>query len=173
MADWKKRRFEQTISPLHMRPDEHQQVGGTHYQQMAIEPFEYAYRNNLDFFQGTLVKYVSRWRAKGGLQDLKKAKHTLNEYIRLIKSDPKKEKLDKSSKQLTKPTNMYFPDCSIHISICQKLTECLPSTYVAKNKLDTYQSDIIAHVTYWKAVRDLQRLYDAREVLEIYIKLNE
>lgn len=57
-----------------------QQYGGNHYKGLAIEPIEYAYKNNLDFFQGNVVKYITRFRDKNGLEDLKKAKH----YIDLL-----------------------------------------------------------------------------------------
>lgn len=56
------------------------QYGGNHYKSLAIEPVEYAYKNNLDFFQGNVVKYITRFRDKNGLEDLKKAKH----YIDLL-----------------------------------------------------------------------------------------
>lgn len=58
------------------------QVGGTHYTGMALQPWEYISSNDLDFFQGNIIKYVSRWRGKGGVQDLHKALHTLQYYIR-------------------------------------------------------------------------------------------
>lgn len=56
------------------------QIGGNHYQ-LKIQPWDYAAANNLDFFQGNIVKYVTRWRNKGGLEDLYKAKHVLEKYI--------------------------------------------------------------------------------------------
>ena len=59
-----------------------QQVGGTHYTGMGLQPWEYISRNDLDFFQGNVIKYVSRWKDKGGVQDLYKAQHTLQFYIR-------------------------------------------------------------------------------------------
>lgn len=59
-----------------------QQVGGTHYASMALQPWEYISSNELDFFQGNIIKYVSRWKDKGGVQDLHKAMHTLQYYIR-------------------------------------------------------------------------------------------
>ena len=46
------------------------QIGGSHYESMSIQPAEYIYDNKLDFFEGNVVKYVTRWRKKGGLQDL-------------------------------------------------------------------------------------------------------
>lgn len=57
-----------------------QEVGGTHYKDCAIQPVKYIYENNLDFFAGNVVKYITRFRAKNGKEDLLKAKH----YIELL-----------------------------------------------------------------------------------------
>lgn len=57
------------------------QVGGTHYVDMAIQPVEYIQKNNLGFLEGCVVKYVSRWKAKNGVEDLKKARHCLDMLI--------------------------------------------------------------------------------------------
>ena len=56
------------------------QVDGDHYKNQAIQPVEYIHANNLDFFEGNVVKYVTRWRNKNGMADLEKAKH----YIELL-----------------------------------------------------------------------------------------
>ena len=56
------------------------QVGGDHYKKLGIQPIEYIAANNLGFCEGNVVKYVSRWKDKNGLQDLEKAKH----YIELL-----------------------------------------------------------------------------------------
>ena len=57
------------------------QVGGTHYQSLAIEPIDYILANELDFCEGSVVKYISRWRNKNGIQDLYKAKHRIEFLI--------------------------------------------------------------------------------------------
>jgi hypothetical protein len=57
------------------------QVGGSHYASMAIQPFEYIHANGLGFAEGCVIKYVSRWKAKGGVEDLQKAKHFLDLLI--------------------------------------------------------------------------------------------
>lgn len=49
------------------------QVGGTHYEKMKIQPVEYIHANGLDFFEGNVVKYVTRHRSKNGAEDIKKA----------------------------------------------------------------------------------------------------
>jgi hypothetical protein len=59
------------------------QEGGNHYKTMAIQPTEYCHRNRLGFIEGCVVKYVSRWRNKNGIEDLKKARHFLDLLIEL------------------------------------------------------------------------------------------
>ena len=56
------------------------QVAGDHYKDLPIQPAEYIYANAMGYFEGNVVKYVSRWRKKNGLADLEKAKH----YIELL-----------------------------------------------------------------------------------------
>jgi hypothetical protein len=57
------------------------QVAGDHYASKAIQPIEYIMSNRLDFCEGCVVKYISRWRDKGGLSDLLKAKHYIEFLI--------------------------------------------------------------------------------------------
>ena len=57
------------------------QVGGSHYKDKAIQPWDYIASNSLGYLEGNVVKYVSRWREKGGLEDLKKAQHYLTKLI--------------------------------------------------------------------------------------------
>lgn len=59
------------------------QIGGNHYKTMAIQPVEYIHRNNIGFIEGCIIKYVSRWQAKGGLNDLRKARHFLDLLIEM------------------------------------------------------------------------------------------
>jgi hypothetical protein len=51
------------------------QVGGTHYTDCKIQPIEYIWANGLGFSEGNIIKYVTRWKTKGGIKDLEKAKH--------------------------------------------------------------------------------------------------
>jgi len=57
-----------------------------HYNQ-GIEMWDYAYSHQLDFFEGNIVKYVTRWKDKNGIQDLLKAKQYLD---KLIENETKK-----------------------------------------------------------------------------------
>ncbi len=64
------------------------QVGGEHYGLKKRQHWDIVNEFRLDYFQGQITKYVMRWRNKGGLQDLEKARHFLEKYIEL--NQPKK-----------------------------------------------------------------------------------
>ena len=57
------------------------QVGGDHYTKLKIQPMEYSMANNLNACQHTVIKYVTRYQDKNGIEDLKKARHTLDMLI--------------------------------------------------------------------------------------------
>ena len=40
------------------------QVGGDHYKECGIQPVEYIFQNKLDYFEGNVVKYITRHRKK-------------------------------------------------------------------------------------------------------------
>ena len=63
------------------------QVGGNHYTKMAIQPIAYIFANDIGFAEGNIIKYVSRYRNKNGLEDLKKARHMLNLLIERWETD--------------------------------------------------------------------------------------
>lgn len=53
------------------------QVGGDHYKGMKIQPFEFAMANLLNAGQFGVLKYICRYKAKNGIEDLRKARHFL------------------------------------------------------------------------------------------------
>jgi hypothetical protein len=59
-----------------------------HYARFAIEPVRFICENNLNFFQGNIIKYILRWDAKNGLEDLRKAKRYLEMFIKFVEKDP-------------------------------------------------------------------------------------
>tara|TARA_Y100000590_G_C15695279_1_gene1004887 strand:+ start:1101 stop:1316 length:216 start_codon:yes stop_codon:yes gene_type:complete len=61
-----------------------------HYNQLKIQPRDYITENKLDYNEGNVIKYVTRWRHKNGLEDLLKAKNYLDYLI-----EKEKEKLSK------------------------------------------------------------------------------
>jgi hypothetical protein len=61
------------------------QVSGDHYKSLKIQPIEFIHANGIPFAEGSVIKYVTRWRAKGGIADLEKAKHFIELLIELEK----------------------------------------------------------------------------------------
>ena len=51
------------------------QEGGGHYKNRGIQPLEYTMKNNLSFCEGNVVKYISRYKSKNGIEDLAKVIH--------------------------------------------------------------------------------------------------
>ena len=61
------------------------QIGGDHYTKLAIQPMRYSMENKLDPLQHTIIKYVTRFRDKNGIEDLEKAKHCIDMLIEFEK----------------------------------------------------------------------------------------
>ena len=59
------------------------QVDGSHYKNLAIQPIEYIHANGIGFAEGSVIKYVTRWRDKNGIKDLEKARHFIDLLIAL------------------------------------------------------------------------------------------
>ena len=57
------------------------QIGGDHYTKLTIQPVQYSMKNGLDALQHTVIKYVTRFRDKNGIEDLEKAKHCIDMLI--------------------------------------------------------------------------------------------
>ncbi len=62
-------------------PAKEKQVGGGHYKDYAIQPLDYILANNIPWCEANVIKYVTRWRSKNGVEDLKKARHYLDLLI--------------------------------------------------------------------------------------------
>lgn len=56
------------------------QVAGNHYK-APIECWDYIIANNLGYLEGTAIKYITRWRKKNGIEDIRKAIHFLEKLI--------------------------------------------------------------------------------------------
>ena len=59
------------------------QVGGSHYSTLSIQPIDYIVKNNLGYREGNVIKYVTRYKTKNGLEDIEKAIH----YLEMIREE--------------------------------------------------------------------------------------
>lgn len=67
------------------------QEGGNHYMKCSIQPIQYIHANRLGFVEGNIVKYITRWKDKNGVQDLKKIIHYCELLIELETQDKSKD----------------------------------------------------------------------------------
>lgn len=74
-----------TIASLKAEIDRYQATDSInhpkHYTQGKIESIDVVEDWNLGFHDGNALKYIARWRHKGGVEDLKKAAWYLNRLI--------------------------------------------------------------------------------------------
>lgn len=56
------------------------QVAGSHYQ-AEIQHWDFVLANDIPYLEAQVIRYLVRWRKKGGLVDLEKAKHYLEKLI--------------------------------------------------------------------------------------------
>jgi len=66
------------------------QIAGNHYKNFVIQPTEFIHKNGIGFVEGSVIKYVCRYKNKNGIEDLKKAIHYLELMIEM-ESDPIKD----------------------------------------------------------------------------------
>ena len=82
-----------------------------HYQH-KIQPWDYILANNLGYLEGNVVKYISRWKQKGGMDDLAKARHYIDKLI----------EVELNGEQRPKPS---------HIQTIDSLSEGLAKGYIS------------------------------------------
>tara|TARA_R100000734_G_C3317336_1_gene110378 strand:- start:1033 stop:1317 length:285 start_codon:yes stop_codon:yes gene_type:complete len=70
-----------------------------HYTQHEIEPIDFIIKNKLDFCEGNVVKYICRYNAKGGIEDLKKARQYIDFIINKANTKQLNLKLDGTKTQ--------------------------------------------------------------------------
>lgn len=59
------------------------QEGGDHYKKYPIQPIVFCHANKIPSLESSIIKYVVRHKDKNGLEDLNKAKHTIDILIKL------------------------------------------------------------------------------------------
>ncbi len=77
------------------------QIGGDHYRS-EIQHWDFVLANNIPYLEAQIIKYVFRWRKKGGVQDLNKAKHFLEKLLDVANGEEREWKLreDKTRSEL-------------------------------------------------------------------------
>jgi len=92
-TSWQKDMFELCVGKISFNSNPtptSDQIGGSHYKNLKIQPTEFIHANNIGFIEGNIIKYVVRHKDKNGLEDLNKAKHYIDLLIKFEYEDPKK-----------------------------------------------------------------------------------
>ena len=96
-----------TIDPMK------RQVGANHYRNLAIQPTEFCQRNGLDFCIGSILKYLTRYRAKNGIEDLSKARH----FVEIREAFPwhieSPRRIEITMVEYVTRNNIGFPDAEV------------------------------------------------------------
>lgn len=72
------------------------QVGGFHYK-TKIEHWDYVLANQVPYLEAMVIKYLTRWRAKGGHQDIRKAYHFIVKLAETEGVDLQTEKFEQET----------------------------------------------------------------------------
>ena len=77
------------------------QVGGSHYKTFKIQPVEFSNANNLNFIQGSILKYLCRYNKPTGkgVQDLEKIIHYSQLAIAFLKNEAIVENMEDIPRQ--------------------------------------------------------------------------
>jgi hypothetical protein len=78
--------MKQTMNESKSMSESATQIGGEHYKKLKIQVWDFVIANDLDYFQGSILKYVVRWKDKDWIKDLYKARHFLNKYIETMEA---------------------------------------------------------------------------------------
>lgn len=82
-----------------------EQHGGRHYITKPIQPWDYIIANQMGYLEGNIIKYISRYKDKGGIDDLIKASHYLEKLIEVTINERVQEVADSKTVVAGKETN--------------------------------------------------------------------
>jgi hypothetical protein len=119
------------------------QIGGTHYKDLAHEPNHLTVSYDLGGLEHSIVKYVTRWRSKGGIDDLRKALHFAE---KLIESAGRLEVV-----RGERPEATALP--------------LLASDYVTDNRMDAKEALVVLYICRWSQSRNRRFIEPARLLL--------
>jgi len=128
------------------------QVGGGHYKSLAIQPVRFWQSNLMGASEGSAIKYVTRWRDKGGVEDLRKARH----FLDLILDDRLYLRNFKQLRQCVFPTREME---AIHFD-----------EYVRENALPLHEAGVIMHLWFWNVSGRESELVAAGQWLDELIR---
>lgn len=94
------------------------QVGGNHYKDFQIQPYEFFVKNNLPFHKADIIKRIVRYDLPGGkgLEDLEKIKHEVDLIIEFQELERKRE-----MKRFVDLVSTTMPDACRYINFPKRM----------------------------------------------------
>jgi len=109
-----------------MSTGEHQ-VGGDHYKGSDIDPKDFCIANDMGGCELSIIKYVTRWPKKGGIEDLRKARQFIGYLV-------------KSVAHLS----------ALRIQIPYRGKPAITAhQYVEANKLTGFEAEVVRQIYFW------------------------
>lgn len=108
------------------------QVGGTHYKKSKFQPWDWD-RYGVGYLECNAIKYVTRYRDKGGKEDLEKAIH----YV---------DKLIEEAHNYGRGNRVTYPWYDM---------DKLVSRYTDEWSLDEHQTAVVMLMVYWTQTKAL------------------
>ena len=132
------------------------QHGGGHYKGLKIQPVEFIMSNLMGFCEGNVVKYVTRWRTKGGIEDLRKAKH----FLQFLLESPR-------YMNLFARMRAKF----IHSSWRAGVITC--GEYIKENGIQNPEAGVIRHIEMWNCTGRASELAAALKWMDELLAMAE
>jgi hypothetical protein len=110
------------------------QIGGYHYRKTGYQTWDYIELNGLGFLEGNAIKYVTRWRDKGGASDLDKAEHYVDKLTEMFLAGTRKARCNVDPDQ----TSLFCSDGAFSFE----------------------ESMFITNISSWSCAEDLTRCKD-------------
>jgi len=82
MTTLREQAVEESNKRTELSSDIQEKINPSHYTQGKIEVIDFILDQKMDYMTATITKYISRWRFKDGVCDLKKAQWFLNKLIK-------------------------------------------------------------------------------------------
>lgn len=133
------------------------QVGGSHYKKNAIQPIQYTTANCMGPSEMNIIKYITRYKDKNGLEDLRKIRHYVDLHLETVASEP-----------------AVFRELRSWIAT-KDLFPISAEDYIVANKIeDPRVKMVIILVTYWRADQAEDDVADTvKRLVEELIELEE
>ena len=113
-----------------------QQVGGGHYKGTPYQHWDFVMIALAGrYLEGNITKYITRWRKKNGLEDLKKARHYLTKLIEQFNLGNVSPMSNYYRMGMT-PQQTWQHFCDVNgVDVAERMVVQLISTYTSRTEL--------------------------------------